>query len=209
MASRFRTLPYDEGLAQRVLDRIAEGAMLRDLWRDPSLPTRGDLRRWRHADPAFDARVREAVNRARGRRMTSYDEAVAETICVRLIEGESPRGICLDPAMPSLMTAYEWRRTQPAFDHALAVARELQADRLGEQGWEIARSITPQTARAAATQLTQLRWWAGKLSPKKYGRHKPVDPTASGRRVQHVYVKRFTDAGESGNEATPPKPPPP
>jgi hypothetical protein len=209
MVSRFRALPYDEALAQRVLDRIARGALLRDLWRDPTLPTRGDLQRWRHADPAFEARLREAVNRARGRRMTTYDEAVAETICLRLIAGESLRGICRDPAMPSIMTAYEWRRTQPAFDHALAVARELQAQRLTEQGWEIAQSITPQTARACAVQLTQLRWWTGKLSPKKYGRHKPLDPTAPGRQVQHVYVKRFTDAGESSNEAPPPITPPP
>jgi hypothetical protein len=207
MASRFRALPYDEVLARRVLDRIAQGQMLRDLWRDRSLPTRGDLRRWRHADPVFEARLREAVNRARGRRMTTYDEAVAEVICLRLVDGQSLRGICLDPAMPCIMTVYEWRKTQPAFAYALAVARELQADRLGELGWEIAQSITPQTARAAAAQLTQLRWWVGKLSPKKYGRHKPVDPTAPGRRVQHVYVKRFTDAGEL-DEKAPSAPPP-
>jgi hypothetical protein len=47
MPSRWSARPYDEALAQRVLDRIAAGEMLRDLWRDPSLPTRGDLRRWR------------------------------------------------------------------------------------------------------------------------------------------------------------------
>jgi len=53
MASRFRALPYDEALARRVLGRLAGGEMLRDLWRDPVLPTRGDLRRWRPGRPAF------------------------------------------------------------------------------------------------------------------------------------------------------------
>ena len=43
MADRARALPYDEDLAQRVLDRIAAGELLRDLWRDPAMPTRGDL----------------------------------------------------------------------------------------------------------------------------------------------------------------------
>jgi hypothetical protein len=204
MASRFRALPYDEALARRVLDRIAAGSLLRDLWRDPSLPTRGDLRRWRQADPAFAARLREAVNRARGRRMTTYDPAVADAICLRLIEGQSLRGICSDPAMPCVWTVYEWLKTQPAFAHAMGVARELQADRLTDLGWEIARSITPQNARAVRVQLTQLRWWVGKLSPWKYGPRKPHDPAADKHRVQHVYVKRFTDAEDEEPTTSPP-----
>ena len=201
--------PYDEALAQRVLDRIAGGEMLRDLWRDPNLPTRRDLRRWRHADPGFEARVRDAVNRARGRRMTTYDETVGETIALRLIAGQSLRAICSDPAMPSLMTVYEWRKTQPAFAHTLVVARELQAQRLEDEGWEIAQAITPENARAADVQLRHLRWWVAKLSPKKYGAHKPHDPAADRHRVMHVYVKRFTDAPMPGEAREPPPQVPP
>ncbi|HEX4710092.1 hypothetical protein [Phenylobacterium sp.] len=195
MPSRYKALPYDEALARRVLDLIAAGRMLRDLWRDPTLPTRGDLRRWRQADPEFSKRLRAAVNAARGRRMTTYDPQVAETICARLCHGESMRGICADPAMPSIATVYQWLKEQPAFARGLPIARQIQGDFLAERGWEIARAITPKTARAAAVQLSHLRWYAGKLSPKKYGLHKPTDTAArAGGETTHVYVKRFVDA---------------
>lgn len=120
MASRYRSAPYDEALAQRVLDRIGQGEMLRDLWRDPALPTRGDLRRWRHADPAFSRRLREAVNRARSKRMSTYDPATAETICLRLCLclGESLRGVCADRDTPCVATVFEWRKEQPDFARA-------------------------------------------------------------------------------------------
>jgi hypothetical protein len=198
MASRYRSAPYDEALAQRVLDRIARGEMLRDLWRDLTLPTRGDLRRWRQADPVFSRRLREAVNRARSKRMSTYDPATAETICLRLCLGESLRGICADRAMPSVATVFEWRKEQPDFALAMEIAREVQADRLTALGWEIAQSITPKTARAVRVQLTQLRWWVGKLSPKKYGRHKRMDLTAppAGGQTTEVVVRRFAKDGE-------------
>lgn len=158
--------PYDEALAQRVLDRIAQGEMLRDLWRDPALPTRGDLRRWRHADPAFSRRLREAVNRARSKRMSTYDPATAETICLRLCLGESLRGVCADRDMPCVATVFEWRKEQPDF---------------------------------ARAQLAQLRWWVGKLSPKKYGPHKRIDLTAppTGGETTEVVVRRFAKDGET------------
>lgn len=58
--------------------------MLRDLWRDRTLPTRGDLRRWRQTNPEFNARLRAAVN-----------------------------AICRDPGMPSVVTVMLWRKERP------------------------------------------------------------------------------------------------
>ena len=170
MASRWTPLPYDEALAQRVLDLIAAGRMLRDLWREPRLPTRGDLRRWRHADPKFEARVRAAVNAARGRRMTTYSRRISDRICHRLIAGESLRAICRDPAMPSLVTVFDWLRTRPDFRNAYQCARELQAMRLCDLGWMTMQAMTPDTVEAAQAELAQLRWHTGKVSLKAYRR---------------------------------------
>lgn len=193
--SRFVALPYDEGLARRVLDRIARGDMLRDLWRDRTLPTRGDLRRWRHTHPGFNARLRAAVNAARSRRMSTYSPAVAETILSRIATGESLTAICREPAMPSAATVMLWLKEHPDFAATMAIARQAQAETLLDIGAEIMNAITPENARAAAVQLAQLRWHAGKVSPQKYGPHKPIDRSRSGTgEVTHIYVKRFTNA---------------
>jgi hypothetical protein len=169
MADRARALPYDEDLAQRVLDRIAAGELLRDLWRDPAMPTRGDLKRWRQADPSFEDQLRAVVNRARARRMTTYDADVADEICEGLCEGLSLRQICADPAMPSLTTVYLWLHERVEFRRNIANARELQGDRLADQVLEIAESATRETLPTARLQVAALRWRVGKLSAPKYG----------------------------------------
>ena len=197
--SRNAALPYDEALARRVLDRIAKGDMLRDLWRDPSLPTRGDLRRWRQTHPGFDARLRAAVNAARSRRMSTYSHTGAETILGRIAAGESLTGICREPAMPSMMTVMLWLKEHPDFAAAMAIARQVQTEVLLDRGAKIMEAITPQNASAAAVQLAHLRWHAGKVSPQKYGPHKPIDRTQRRTgQVMHVYIKRFTDAPMPG-----------
>jgi hypothetical protein len=197
--------PYDETLAQQVVDRIAAGQMLRDLWRDPSLPTRNDLRRWRRANPAFAERLRATVNAARGRRMSAYDQATAQRIFDRLCEGEGLRRICRDPDMPSVATVYEWRKEQPLFARALAIARAVQAEALVERGWDLAVAITPETARAVRVQLAHLRWHAGKVSPKKYGLIKAVDADApQDRPAVHAYIKEFRRPDDAAPPPTAP-----
>jgi hypothetical protein len=211
LPDRRRALPYDEALARRVIARIGQGVMLRDLWRDRTLPTRGDLRRWRQTNAQFNARLRAAVNAARSRRMSTFSDAGAEAILARIGQGESLKAICRDPDMPSVVTVMLWLKERPGFAAGMAIAREMQAEILMQQGWEIMQAITPENARAAAVQLAHLRWHTGKVSPRKYGRHKPADPEdAKAGQVRHVYVKRFTDAPYP-DEKTPksPIPPPP
>jgi hypothetical protein len=41
----------------------------------------------------------------------------------------------------------------------------------------------------------------GKVSPQKYGPHKPIDRDRGGTgQVQHVYVKKFGDAPAPGED---------
>ena len=170
MASRYRALPYDEALVRRVLDRIAAGEMLRDLWRDPDLPTRGDLRRWRHTRPDVSDRIRAAVNLARSHRMSTYDEVRADKICFRLIAGQSMRAICADPAMPSLMTVYLWLKERPDFAHAVAIARDMQADAMiGDPRAVLQALMADADPDALDAQLRRVRGRVGKVRPRKYG----------------------------------------
>src|SRR5258706_377751 len=59
---------------------------------------------------------------------------------------------------------------------AVGLARDIQGLRLAELGWEDACAVTPQTAYATRVKLEHLRWYAGKLAPRKYGALTPVLP---------------------------------
>jgi hypothetical protein len=47
--------------------------------------------------------IKDQPNRTPG-----YDVEIAETICERLVNGESLRAICADPAMPARATVFRW-----------------------------------------------------------------------------------------------------
>jgi hypothetical protein len=99
--------------------------------------------------------------------------------------------VCRDPAMPGFSTVYRWRRTFADFGKALAEAREVQAERLCDLGLEVAEGVTPATAHATAVRLVQMRWTAGVLSPRRYGRFRPVEADLPAQ-VQTVLLRHFT-----------------
>ena len=45
-------------LRDAVLDRLFDGVPMRAICREPGMPSRGTVQRWREADPAFDRMVR-------------------------------------------------------------------------------------------------------------------------------------------------------
>jgi hypothetical protein len=46
-------------------------------------------------------------------RTSGYDVEIAETICERLVNGESLRAICADPSMPARATVFRWLARNP------------------------------------------------------------------------------------------------
>jgi hypothetical protein len=94
---------------------------------------------------------------------------VAEAICARLCLGEAMVSILRDVEMPGYSTVFGWLAQIPEFAAAVGLARDIQGLRLAELGWEDACSVTPQTAFALRVKLEHLRWYAGKLAPRKYG----------------------------------------
>jgi hypothetical protein len=129
--------------------------------------------RWAAERPDFAAALRSAREAAglglRGGARSRYSPATAEAICARLCQGEAMVSILRDVEMPGYSTVFGWLAHEPAFREAVALARDIQGLRLAELGWEEACAVTPQTAFAARVKLEHLRWYAGKLAPKRYG----------------------------------------
>lgn len=118
-------------------------------------------------------------------RPSKYTEAVVQSICTRMVQGESLRTICKDEKMPGLQTVLDWLDAKEDFRGKYAHARELQADALAEECLEIADDGTNdwmekkgnnpgydfngEAAARSRLRLEQRRWYASKLAPKKYG----------------------------------------
>ena len=115
-------------------------------------------------------------------RPTKYTDAIAETICARLSNGESLAQICREEDYPSAVTVYAWLHSQPDFLNKYTKAREDQADTNADQILKIADEEPPSyTDEKGRTTLDMTylawqkqridarKWTAMKLRPKKYG----------------------------------------
>jgi hypothetical protein len=170
---------FSQALADLLCARVAAGESQLAICAEEGMPCRSTLWRWTLEHHEFGqafrrARVAGGVDQANGR-PCGYSDQVAAEIYARLCEGESMVSVCEDPAMPAMSTVYAWRRRFAAFDAALRTAREVQAERFCDLGWEIAKKVTPETAKATAVKLAHLRWTAAVLSPKQFGRLKPLE----------------------------------
>ena len=61
-------------------------------------------------------------------RPSEYSDKIAETICERLVDGESLRAICADPAMPARATVFRWLARNQEFRRSYALARQCHAE---------------------------------------------------------------------------------
>jgi hypothetical protein len=119
-------------------------------------------------------------------RSDSFTQAMADTICDRIADGESLRAICRDKDMPVTSTVCKWLSKHPAFAEQYARAREAQADAIFDDILDIADDARNDwmerhgdesagwQANGEHIQRSKLRidsrkWMAGKLAPKKYG----------------------------------------
>jgi hypothetical protein len=123
-----------------------------------------------------DKAKRHKRNRYRGR-PTEYTHAVANSICQLIEQGYSLRGIvAFDPHVPSRATVHRWLREHPEFRDQYAHAQERRADAYFEMALEVSYS-EPDVQRARLIVDT-LKWAAGRLSPKRYGRQVLIEGDA-------------------------------
>jgi hypothetical protein len=69
---------------------------------------------------------------------SGYDREIAETICDRLVNGESLRAICANPAMPARATVFRWLANNQEFRQLYVLARQCQAEDLADEILKIA-----------------------------------------------------------------------
>jgi hypothetical protein len=204
---------FSETVAQQICARAAAGESLRAIGRDPAMPAFRTISNWSKTRAGF----RQALLAARvagggpltGRR-SSYCIETAQAIFERLCAGEGMISICRDATMPAYSTAWKWMRDVAEFAEAVAMARDIQAEMLFEKGSEVCEAVTSATAVAARVQLTHLRWQAGKLAPKKFGPHRPMeapaDPMLESGGGLTVVLKRFVlDGTPGGRESDEPE----
>jgi hypothetical protein len=184
---------YSRVMVRAICGRAGAGESLASICADPAMPELSVVKAWAARWPQFAVALRQVRfadgGPASGSR-SSYCLETAQAIFRRLCDGEGVVAICADPLMPAYSTVWKWKQDFPAFAEAVAMAREIHAERTFEQGQQICDGVTPGTAAAARVQLTHLRWQAGKLAPKAYGPTKPVAPPEPAPELT-LLIRRF------------------
>jgi hypothetical protein len=129
---------YSKGLAAKICRRLASGASLSTIARDPEMPPRSTLRYWIKQDPdgLFTQYPRPRPKRDP---RTLYTKELAEEICRRLASGRSMNSIAADPGMPAACTVFNWaRKDVDGFAAAYAGARAIGYEALADQILDIA-----------------------------------------------------------------------
>jgi hypothetical protein len=120
-------------------------------------------------------------------RPPDYSAEIAETICERLVNGESLRAICAEPAMPARATVFRWLASNQEFRQLYVLARQCQAEDLadeilkiaddssrdytkkvgadGKVTWVVDRAHIARCRLRIATRKRILAW----MAPRKYG----------------------------------------
>jgi len=117
---------------------------------------------------------------ARGR-PSEYSIELGQTICERLVEGETLRKICLDPEMPSRSTIFVWLTRHNEFLERYKIAIELHADYWADMAQDIASDrvgdyiekdgkLIPdwENVQRSRLRVDTIKWRTAKLNPKKY-----------------------------------------
>ena len=169
---------FSQEVERAILRRVALGEPVTKVCQAPGMPTQGTVSAWARDCERFGKALRRA-KAAAGWTTTKhpgpeYCEVQAMEIYARLCEGESLKSICQDPEMPGHSTVYRWRQRFPEFAATIRAAREVQAEMFCDEGVEIMRGATPETAYLAHVQLGHLRWTAATQAPKRFGRFRPV-----------------------------------
>jgi len=133
---------YSKDLAQRICRRLAAGASLRAIARDPEMPPRSTLRSWIKQDQdGLFARCPRPQHKHDPR--TLYTKELAEEICRRLASGRSLNSIAADPGMPAACTVFNWaRKDVDGFAAAYASARAIGYEALADEILDIADDHT-------------------------------------------------------------------
>ena len=117
---------------------------------------------------------------------STFTQEVADTICNRLLEGESLTHICTDSTIPNKPCILKWLRDFPDFATQYAHAREMQMELMATEIIEIAddgsndtytvgegddeeERVNTDHINRSRLRVDTRKWLMSKLAPKKYG----------------------------------------
>ena len=159
-ANRPLPWPFDQVVADQIVMRVNRGETLPALWKDPSLPGRDALRRWRKRVPAFDAVMRMAVlggHRRRMRARVGCTPQLTERVMEAILMGGSLRSAGRAPGMPHPVTLYGWVRTRRDFAEAVQQACVDREDWFADAELTAAEEATPETMAQARRRIGEIR----------------------------------------------------
>jgi len=137
-------------------------------------------------------------------RPTTYNQATADLICLRMAEGETLRQVCRDKALPARSTVYRWLSKNPSFSDQYARAREALVEhwadeildiaddgttdyvtRIGRNGTEY-EAVDQEHIQRSRLRVDARRWLLSKLNPGQYGDHMEVEHTGGVEHRHHI-----------------------
>jgi hypothetical protein len=157
--------------------------------------------------------------KAKTGRPSIYSDKLAETICLRIAEGESLNKICKDAEMPDKATVFRWLVSDQVFCDKYARARELQAETqfdelidivdqppelsyvTGKNGEQIEVKFDSSYVAWMKLRVDTRKWTAARMAPKKYGEQKQAEQEFDPM-VIDVDVKRMMDVALKRLELT-------
>lgn len=128
--------------------------------------------------------AKPTTTRAKLKPFVRYSEELVDTILNRVARGEPLSGVCDQPDMPSRSSFFDWVIKYPDLKDKYEFAIQMRADLYAEETITISdeveveakygdESVTLDLSSTAVARnrlrVDARKWYAGKLSPKKYG----------------------------------------
>jgi len=104
-----------------------------------------------------------------GRPGVEITQEVSDSICQRLIGGDSLVAICRDEGMPAASSVYLKMAQDADFRAAIAHAREAQQEVEADRTIDMADAATPEDWQVVKLRIWARQWRAAKLAPKRFG----------------------------------------
>ena len=131
-------------------------------------------------------------------RPSVYTQEIADTICLRISEGESLRSICRGDDMPAKSTVLLWAANDKDFSDQYTRAMLCRADHHFDEVLEIAddEDLKPDDKRV---RVDARKWVLGRMNPKKYGDRSTVDMNHNYRNLSTEELEARLAKLEAGN----------
>jgi hypothetical protein len=163
-----RPKPYDEAVADQIVLRVSKGEARRDVEREPGMPGRANVDRWRREEPGFAYALRVAGLSHLRHAMTAQRRS-NPALTARIVAHIRRGGSLLSAARrvkgaPYANHLYAWMRTRPAFAQAVKAAEMERDDRLADRVLDIAERATPETLAADRLRMGLVKKRLGQVS---------------------------------------------